>query len=178
METEIIPAAPAGFTDWLDEGRKLYQQRKSLDWACADWLATGQARFPEQMKLALIELVSDPIEQKRLAKSAKVAAVTPKALRDTSLTLDHYMHVADLPADEQLNLLSKASKEKLTARAFRVAVIERKASLDLQPDTFEDNDPEYAQIIAMARAWNRASKESRQEFYDMAGDAELGIVEA
>ncbi len=34
------------------------------------------------------------------------------------------------------------------------------------------------ELMAIVRAWNRARPDARQSFYDMAGDAELGVVEA
>lgn len=173
-----VEALPAGFSEWLEQGRALYEQRKALDWKCADWLADGQERFPEQMKLALVEFATDPIEQKRLAKSARIAATIPPAQRDSALTFDHHLHVADLPADERLSLLKEAKANKWSARALRVVAMERKAVLGVGSTPLPDDDPEYAELMAIVRAWNRASTDTRHEFYDMAGDANLGIVEA
>lgn len=93
-------ALPVGFNEWLEQGRDLYARRKTLEWECADWLSDGFAKFPEQMTLAIQEFASDPIEQKALTKSAKVAASIPISQRNTALTFAHHVHVADLPLDE------------------------------------------------------------------------------
>lgn len=169
---------PAGFTEWLEQGRSLYAQRKALDWKCADWLAEGSQRFPEQMKLAIAEFATDPIEQKQLAKSARIAAAIPASQRDAALTFAHHMHVADLPAPERLELLSRAAKENLSARALRVVAMERRANLGLGNTELPDDDPDYQLLMGIVRGWNRAPQHVRQDFYDMAGDANLGVVEA
>ena len=178
MEIQIMPSAPLGFTDWLETGRALYDQRKSLDWACADWLAEGQQRYPEQMALVLPMLASDPIEQKKISRSAKIAASIPVAQRCTALTFQHHMHVASLPVDERLQLLNRAQTENLSARAMRIIALERKAELGVGNADFEDDDWEYHELMAIVRCWNRARPDARQSFYDMAGDANLGVVEA
>ncbi|MES2783582.1 MAG: hypothetical protein V4657_12370 [Pseudomonadota bacterium] len=176
----LQPTAPApeGFKEWLETGRGLYEQRKALDWQCADWLAEGQQKFPEQMALVLPMLATDPIEQKQLTRSAKIAASIPVAQRCTALTFDHHRHVADLPVEERLVLLGRAQSENLSARAMRIIALERKAALGVGNTEFEDDDWEYHELMAIVRAWNRARPDARQSFYDMAGDAELGVVEA
>lgn len=176
----LQPTAPApdGFNEWLEVGRGLYEQRKALEWECADWLATGQQKFPEQMALVLPMLATDPIEQKQLTRSARIAAAIPPAQRCAALTFDHHKHVADLPVAERLNILNRATEENLSARATRIIALERKAALGVGNTEFEDDDPEYQALMAIVRAWNRASRETREEFYDMAGDAELGVIEA
>lgn len=169
---------PAGFSEWLDTGRALYARRKSLEWECADWLAEGVANFPEQMTLAMQEFASDPIEQKALTRSARVAASIPAGQRNSALTFAHHMHVADLPLTERMALLDRASKENLSARALRIVSLERKVELNIGNNKFEDDDWEYQELMAIVRAWNRARPDARQSFYDMAGDANLGVVEA
>ena len=178
MEIIFTPILPTCFADWLETGRGLYEQRKSLDWACADWLATGQEKFPEQMALVLPMLASDPIEQKALTRSAKVAASIPPAQRCTALTFAHHMHVASLPVDERLQLLDRAQSENLSARATRIIALERKAALGVGNAEFEEDDFEYVELMAIVRWWNRARPDARQSFYDMAGDANLGVISA
>lgn len=170
--------APEGFNDWLETGRALYEQRKTLEWACADWLATGQEKFPEQMALVLPMLASDPIEQKALTRSAKIAASIPPAQRCTALTFAHHMHIASLPVEERLQLLGRAQSENLSARAMRIIALERKAALGVGNAEFEDDDWEYHELMAIVRCWNRARPDARQSFYDMAGDCELGVIAA
>ena len=176
--SEVMPNAPVGFTDWLQQGRELYARRKRLEWECADWLAEGSAKFPEQMSLALQEFASDPIERKALARTARVAAAIPPSQRNTALTFTHHAHVADLPLEERLELLKRAETENLSARAMRIVSLERKAELNIGNAQFDDDDWEYQELMAIIRAWNRARRDARQSFYDMAGDAELGVINA
>ena len=178
---EVLPAlqdAPEGFNDWLDAGRSLYEQRKALEWQCADWLAEGVARFPKQMEIVLPMLAADPIEQKKLTKAARVATAIPASNRNTALTFDHHAHVADLPLDERLTLLAKAADENISARALRIVAMERRRELGIGTMLIDDPDWDYQFLQAIARAWNRAPQHVRQDFFDMAGDAKLGVVEA
>lgn len=170
--------APVGFNEWLETGRALYDQRKDLDWKCADWLADGQQRYPEQMALVLPMLASDPIEQKKISRSAKIAAAIPLAQRCTALTFAHHMHVASLPVDERLQLLGRAQSEGLSARAMRIIALERKAELGVGNSTFDEDDFEYVELMAIVRLWNRARLDARQSFLDMANDANMGVIEA
>jgi hypothetical protein len=61
---------------------------------------------------------------------------------------------------------------------MRIVSLERKAELNIGNTQFEDDDWEYRELMAIIHAWNRARPDARQSFYDMAGDAELGIIEA
>lgn len=171
-------AAPEGFSEWLEQGRALYDERKALEWRCADWLADGQARFPKQMEMVLESLAADPIEQKKLTKAARVAAAIPASNRNTALTFDHHAHVADLPLAERLNLLAIAAERNMSARALRIVAMERRRELGIGTMLIDDPDWDYQFLQAIARAWNRAPQHVRQDFYDMAGDANLGVVEA
>lgn len=181
IETEVLAplaVAPEGFAEWLDTGRELYERRKALEWECADWLAEGVAKYPKQMEMVLESLASDPIEQKKLSKAARVATAIPASNRNTALTFDHHAHVADLPVEERLTLLAKAADENISARALRIVAMERRRELGIGTMLIDDPDWDYQFLQAIARAWNRAPQHVRQEFYDMAGDAELGVVEA
>lgn len=177
VQSEIMPDLPEGFNDWLEAGRELYARRKAIEWDCADWLSDGQARFPKQMEMVLPMLAADPIEQKKLTKAARVATAIPASNRNTALTFDHHAHVADLPLDERLTLLAKAANENISARALRFLAMERKQELGIGTMLIEDPDWDYVFLQSIARAWNRSPKHVRQEFYDMAGDAELGVID-
>lgn len=178
VTTKDFAPSPAGFNEWMAQGRELYARRKELEWECADWLSTGLNKFPDQMTLALQEFASDPIEQKALVRTARVAAKLPASQRNAALTFAHHAHVADLPVDDRLELLKRAETENLSARAMRIVSLERKAELNIGNSQFEDEDWEYRELMAIVHAWNRARQDARQSFYDMAGDAELGMIEA
>jgi hypothetical protein len=177
VTTKNFASSPAGFDEWLAQGRELYARRKELEWECADWLSTGLNKFPDQMTLALQEFASDPIEQKALTKSAKVAASIPIGQRNTALTFAHHMHVADLPVDDRLELLKRAENENLSARAMRIVSLERKAELNIGNSQFEDDDWEYQFLMGIIRSWNRSCPDARQSFLDMANEANLGFIE-
>ncbi len=181
LATEVLPPtniAPEGFDQWLESGRELYEKRKEIEWSCADWLSTGIEKYPEQMALVLPMLASDQIEQKKLISLARIAASIPASQRCTALTFDHHAHVADLPLEERLSLLNRAEQENWSARATRIFAIERKAALGVSNTTFEDDDFEYIELMAMVRGWNRARQDARESFLEMANDAKLRVIEA
>jgi hypothetical protein len=181
VQSEVMPERqelPEGFNEWLEQGRDLYARRKEIEWECADWLAVGIAQYPKQMEMVLEGLASDPIEQKKLTKAARVAATIPASNRNTALTFDHHAHVADLPVDERVQLLDTAQRENISARALRLIAMQRRQELGIGTMLLEDPDWDYQFLQEIVRRWNRAPQHVRQEFYDMAGDANLGVIEA
>jgi hypothetical protein len=173
--TLALPDA-ATVEDWLGLGRDLFTQRRQVDWLLADWVATGIDRFGDQLQLALIggDL---GVEPKFLTAAAKTAAAFPHSQRDTALTLEHHIHVADLPADERLSVLKRAHEEHWTAKQTRVEVMKRKVASG-QTTIFSDDDFEHHELMAITRAWNRARSSVRQSFMELAGEAELGDIDA
>jgi hypothetical protein len=157
-------ALPVGFNEWLEQGRELYARRKELEWECADWLSTGLDKFPDQMTLALQEFASDPIEQKALVRTARVAAKLPASQRNAALTFAHHAHVADLPVDDRLELLKRAETENLSARALRIKAIEVKARIGMASAPMVPEDFEYYELMSIIHKFNCAQPETRISF--------------
>ena len=160
------------FTEWLEAGRQIAQAKHNIEWAMADWVSVGREQFPEQVELALGEMVGN---HQRISKIEKTVKAFPPHMRDPSLSFDHHMHVADVPTQQALPLLQHAKSDKMSAQQFRLHVmLDKVAQGQILP---AENDPEYDQIVACARAWNRADTTARIEFAEMVADSDLGIIE-
>jgi hypothetical protein len=164
----------ATLDEWLDVGKALAVQHKNLNWLVGDWALHGQTHFPEQFALALPEISDDP---KTIKAIASVAKAFPPARRDMSLTYAHHASVADMPADEAMGMLKKAKVAKLTAKQLKVEASVRKIEIG-QTVIWDDKDIDYAELMAVVRAWNCAQPRIREQFLDMAHASKLGIVEA
>lgn len=160
------------FPTWLAKGRELATHKRHIDWLIGDWITFGRAHFPEQLDLALADLSDDPRNLKRIEKTA---ATFPPHLRDAALTFEHHAHVADMPVQEALPLLKQAHEEDLTARQLRIRAMLRKVEtgqvLPREDDAADD------MLLALCRAWNRATRDVRSEFAEMIAESDLGIVE-
>lgn len=167
------------FDLWLAEGRRLAGIRLTLDFEIGDWLAKGRERFfPEQIEMALGEIAADAEHARALKRLEKVARAFPPAQRHKGLSFEHHAQLADLPKQEALPLLQRAGKEKMGAKAIRVEAMLRKVELGLVLP--REDDPEDDAMLALCRAWNRAPKPVREDFFAMAeeaADACYGIIE-
>lgn len=188
MISEALPAITGGlhsqsvglalpddisFKDFMALGHDLAALDRNLKWQAGDWFHFGREKFGEQFDLALPEITNDP---KTLEKAAKIAETFSVEERDASLSWSHYQHLADLPHGQAAKLIERAKSENMTAREVRIEAIKDKIS-NGQIQIWEE-EPDDQAMMAITRAWNRAPKHVRQEFYDMAGDAELGVIDA
>ena len=174
MEVSLALALPetTSFPDWLSTGRALANSKRNIDWLIGDWLNFGKARFPEQIEMAIAELGED---RRRLKRIETTVAAFPPHKRDATLSFDHHAHVADMPQQEALPLLKHAAQEKMTARALRIEAMLRKVEIgQILP---REDDAEDECLLAMVRAWNRATRHAREEFADMIADTHFGLIE-
>lgn len=182
-DTELSSApaleTPSEFDLWLAEGRRLAGIRLTIDFEIGDWLAKGRERFfPEQIEMALGEIALDAEHARALKRVERVARAFPPSQRHPGLTFEHHAKVVDLPKQEALPLLQRAGKENMPARLVRLEAMMRKIDLGLVLP--REDDPECDQLTAICRAWNRASKPVREDFFAMAeeaADAGYGIIE-
>lgn len=159
------------YPDWLDVGRGLANQKRHIDWLIGDWITFGRRHFPEQVELAL-EQFGDAKHVKRIEKTV---VAFPPHIRCSSLSFDHHAHVADLPTQEALPLLKRAEIEKIDARHFRIEAMLRKVEIgQVYP---RDEDHEDDMMLALVRAWNRAPRNVRDDFFEMATIALPGQIE-
>lgn len=163
------------FDAWLAQGRDLLTQRNALEWELADWLSTGREQFVDQ---AGFDFLADHlgIAPKRLKIAASIAKSFPPALRDQTLTFDHYEAVSNLPTLEALSVLQDARARHLDERETRVEAVKRKALSS--PEQLPRDDPEYDELMGIVRAWNRADRNARQQFADLMSECHLGVIEA
>lgn len=166
-----IPA-DTEYSQWLWMGRKLVTQKNHIDWMIADWVTFGRERFPEQVELALADVVDDDRHLKRLERTARTF---PPHLRHAGLSFDHHAHVASLPVQEALPLLREAGERKLSARGFRLLAMDFKVEHShILP---REEDAEDDALLAMVRAWNRAPVAARQDFAEMMRESSYGLIE-
>ncbi len=147
-------------SQWLDIGRDLHAQDRTIKWLMGDWLNIGIQRFTEQLELALPQLADDP---KALAKIGRVSAAFSPDQRHADLTFDHHAHVASLPAEEAQAMLQRAAQGHISARQTRIDAMKRRQALG-QVTIFSDEDFDYHELANIKRAWNRAQVHVRMEF--------------
>jgi hypothetical protein len=177
--TARTTSAPSDFDAWLAEGRRLAGIRLNIDFEIGDWLAKGREHFaPEQIELALGEIAQDAEQARQLRRVERVARAFPPSQRHAGLSFEHHAQLADLPKQEALPLLQRAGKEKMGAKQVRVEAMLRKVDLGIVLP--REDDPEDDAMLALCRAWNRAPKPVREDFFAMAeeaADADYGIIE-
>lgn len=161
------------FDAWVGIGADLSTQRRNVDWMIADWLNVGQERFAGQVEF---EFLADTlgIAPKRLKLVADTAKKFPVSQRAADLSIDHHAHVAALDAGDALTILRSASVNHWTPEETRIEVLKVHAH---QPSMLRD-DPEYDMLIAITRAWNRASVEVRQQAADLIAEANFNVIDA
>lgn len=170
----VALATDSQFDAWLAQGRDLLTRRNSIEWELADWLDTGRETFVDQ---AGFDFLADQlgIAPKKLKVAAGIAKAFPPALRDTTLTFDHYEAVASLPTPEALSVLKDAKARHLDDRETRQEVVKRKAVLS--PGLMSDDDWQLEFRMALQRAWNRADRETREYCLEAFNEAEGGPVD-
>lgn len=170
----VIEAAP--IDAWVDRGRSLASQRRDVDWAIADWMNEGKdAGFLTQAGFDLLSenLGIAPAKLKMIHKAAAI----PAHLRDTSLTVEHHAHVAELPAQEQMELLTEAKRQHWSDDALRKQAISRKVETGcaamLSPDEWDD-----LSRMQFLHVWNRASLAAREDIAELIADSDMGVIDA
>ena len=160
------------FEDWLAIGRNLVGQKRHIDWLIGDWITFGRQHFPTQIELALEEISTSARDVRRIEKTA---AAFPPSTRCTALSFDHHAHVADIPLQEAMPLLKQAERQNIDARRFRIDAMLHKLEHGHILPRETDTDDDF--LMAMVRAWNRASRSAREDFAEMAAQSHLGLIE-
>ena len=162
------------FEDWVKLGRRLCASSQVINWYIGDWWAAGQHRYGARAKVAAEGIFGK--EFQTIANAASVCRAFEASRRREHLSWTHHAEVAALPPAEADALLEKAASERLSTRELRKEVLRhRLARGDFQPR--EDDDPEHTELLTIARAWNRARSSARQEFLDLANEANLGEID-
>ncbi|WP_010337795.1 hypothetical protein [Sphingobium yanoikuyae] len=172
----VIEAAVSPAEEWIDRGRTLAAKRRDVDWAIADWMVEGKAAG--HLDQAGFDFLADnlgigPAKLKLIHKAAAI----PAHLRDTSLTVEHHAHVAELPVQEQIELLTEAKRQHWSDDDLRKQTITRKVETGraamLSPDEWDDHCR-----MQLQHAWNRANPSVREDFAELIAASNMGVIDA
>lgn len=172
----IEAVAPAPDREaWLSRGKGLGAERRDIDWRIADWMVEGKAAG--HLDQAGFDFLADNlgIGPSKLRLIHKAAAI-PVHLRDTSLTIEHHAHVAELPAQEQMELLTEAKRHHWSDDALRKQAISRRTQIGGY-EVLSQEEWEYHALMAMQHAWNRAPKQARIDFLEIAAKVDGGLID-
>lgn len=170
-----LPADPT-FEQWIDAGRTLAANRRQLDWLVGDWLQVGRERFHDQAEFAFLADALG-VSPRMLGTVEKAVRAFPPHLRDQGLTIEHHAHAAALPEQERLPFLNRARREHWTPEQARIEVVKLRTVIG-ERSVMERDDPDYDELIAISRAWNRAHRHVREQFADLVRESDLGVIDA
>lgn len=114
---EAVPEAT--FDDWKDFGKLLKGIDTARQWIIGDWLNTGEARWGEKYKDALLET---DYEYQTLADYAWVCSKVSFSIRNRNLSFAHHRVIAPLPPDEQVHWLNLAQEKGWDDAELRQAI--------------------------------------------------------
>ena len=164
------------FEDWQAIGRRLFARERVINWWIGDWWAFGEHRYGERAKMAAEGIFGASFGT--LANYGSVARSFETSRRRELVSFTHHAEVAALPPAEADAMLAKAADENLSTRDVRKAAMLRKVALGIiRPRDDVQDDPDYAALKAIAAYWNRANRDVREQFLDMANESELGVIE-
>jgi hypothetical protein len=174
---------------WEQVGRTLFAEMRQaedrttqVNWWIGDWWAygsgtgaDGKPRYGARAK-AVAEGIFGTMTFQAVADCGYVARKIEASRRREVLPFTHHREVAALEPEAATRLLTKAAEQHLSTRDLRKEVLRHRIAIGhFTPN--EDDDPEHAQLLAIARAWNRARPSVREEFLDMAQEAGLGEID-
>lgn len=184
------------FEQWVEMGRSLAEGQRVVNWWIGDWWNAGKRKYGEARAAAEAMRVFGK-EYDQVRDCGYVAARFKPAERSASLTFDHHRRaaplvIAEAVKDEQtgerevrivdnkeaIRILRRAEQDGLSTREVRVEVVKRQTALGHFPtrDTIDD-DPEYTELVDIARRWNRARRSVRQTFLDLANESNLEEID-
>lgn len=165
------------FDQWVEMGRSLAEGQRVINWWIGDWWAFGSHRYGERAKAAAEGIFGR--EFQTLANAASVCRSFETSRRREVLSWSHHVEVAVLPPEEADALLDRAEKNDLSVRDLRVEAMKRKVALGLfKPAERTDPDPAYDALMEGVRWWNRQTAETRLEFFELATEAQGGVIRA
>jgi len=171
IETAVTPAE-----EWIDRGRKLAAKRRDVDWAIADWMVEGKAAG--HLDQAGFDFLADnlgigPAKLKLIHKAAAI----PAHLRDTSLTVEHHAHVAELPVQEQIELLTEAKRQHWSDDDLRKQTITRKVETGRAAMLSQEEWDDLSRMQFL-HVWNRASVAAREDIAELVSQSHMRCIDA
>ena len=150
-----------GFDAWVTDMRAILADRRDIDWRLADKLREGRDRFPDEPRFQMLEDAL-AIEGRDARAAIRTAEAFPPALRASDLSFEVHRYLAALPAEQRLETLAKARRERWGVRQARTAATDYRHQHDLLPEP----DPER-QGVEIIRAWNRCQREGREYAWEL-----------
>src|SRR5438552_1857938 len=111
----LRPIGDPSFEQWVECGEYLQFLNGSIHFLIGDWLNYGERKWGERYKEALEKTGYD---YQTLRNDKWISSRVPADRRRPDLTFDHHQTVADLPAEEQEDLLSTAEEKHLNRDTF------------------------------------------------------------
>ena len=172
----VIEVAVTPAEEWIDRGRTLAAKRRDVDWAIADWMAEGKAAG--HLDQAGFDFLADnlgigPAKLKLIHKAAAI----PAHLRDTSLTVEHHAHVAELPVQEQIELLTEAKRQHWSDDDLRKQTITRKVETGRAAMLSQEEWDDLSRMQFL-HVWNRASVAAREDIAELVSQSHMRCIDA
>lgn len=161
------------FDEWRNLGRRLCLGARAINWLIGDWMIDGAERFGDQARDEAQAIFQSDVE--RFDPIVRTCRRFPDDRRHKGLTFSHHLAVMSIDDDAKADdLLAKAETEHLTTAALKAEVMLVRSHTRLP---LVDDDPEDTAMRAIAQAWNRASRGARQDFLELAEQADLGVID-
>jgi hypothetical protein len=173
-------ALPKGlaFEQWQAIGRELAAREKVLNWWIGDWWAFGEHRYGERAKALADGLFGKAFQT--IANAGTVSRSLETSRRREALSWSHHAEVAPLArqsGEAAQMLLDRAERESMTVAQVRAAVRVLQGKTAAEVLTARDEDPDHYEVLAIARAWNRAQLRNRAAFMELVGEAGLRDID-
>lgn len=137
------------FEEWCELGRTLLTNQRRANWMVADWAHFGLEHFQHQFGFMAEQVGMDA---GRLTKMAKVAQAFPESQRAASLSFEVHYECARVEPEQRLLMLNEAQKGKWSQKTAHERVEEKRLACGAR---MNNDDPEYAQMAEVVRAYNR-----------------------
>lgn len=166
--------ADATFEDWSKLGRRLCMGARAINWLIGDWLIAGVEKFGEQARDEANTIFRSDVD--RFDPIVRTCRKFPEDRRHDRLSFGHHLAVVTLEDEEAQKLLSDAEERRLPVREVRREVMaHRVSSGGFLPR--DDDDPDDTMMRAIVHAWNRASRQAREDFLELATEADFGVID-
>ena len=124
-ENGLEPIGEPSFEQWESCGDFIHRSQKAMHFWLGDWVNYGERKWGERYKEVLEKTRYD---YQTLRNDKWISSRVPSERRRPDLSFDHHQTVADLPAEEQDELLSTAEEKHLNNETFRKLVKDRELS--------------------------------------------------
>jgi hypothetical protein len=143
------------FSRWKRIGQQIAGISNASAWWQGDWLAYGQARYPDRYKQAIEET---SLDYQTLRNYAWISRRFDKSRRRSTLSFQHHAEVASLPEEEQDKWLDRAEKFGWPRNVLRQYLrINRQASGDQAGRRGKDSLIQVRVPVGQEERWQEAA---------------------